>query len=108
MIKNLTLFFWIFLAAISASIPISLLKRYTETNNKWFIVFSLLSYSLLIYAYTIILLNHNITIIYPIVKIVSILIVVISGLLFFHDSLNIKTGFGLLLGFLSLYLLSTK
>jgi uncharacterized membrane protein len=104
--KNIILFFWIFLAAIAAAIPVSLIKMYTETKNELFIILSFLSYSTLIYIYTIILLNHNITTIYPLVKIVSILLVVISGLLVFNDSLNTKIGTGLLFGFLSLYLLS--
>ena len=81
---------------------------YTETKNELFIILSFLSYSTLIYIYTIILLNHNIATIYPLVKIVSILLVVISGLLLFHDSLNIRISTGLLFGFLSLYLLSKK
>lgn len=47
-------------------------------------------------------------VIYSTVKILSILIVALCGTLIFKEKLNLKTGIGILLGIISIYLLSSK
>jgi multidrug transporter EmrE-like cation transporter len=88
--------------------PIIFIKKYTETQNIMFIILSIFTYFILILSYSIVLVNSNITIIYPVLKVISILTVVLSGLIFFDDKLDIKSFFGITFGILSVYLLSSK
>jgi multidrug transporter EmrE-like cation transporter len=104
--KTSFLFFWIFIASIFASSAVICLQMYTKEKNNMWLVLSLLSYCMLMYSYINLFLNFNIVIVYPFVKIISILLVVLSSLLFFNSQLNIKIGFGILFGLISVYLLS--
>ena len=97
----------IILAAIVAAAPISFIKKYTQTKEFYWIILSIISFLILIYIYTIILYNKNIYIIYAIVKIISIIFVIICGLIIFNYKLNIKKIFGILLGLISIYILSS-
>lgn len=100
------LFFYI-LAAISAALPIPLIKKYTEGNPKhtW-LVLALISYIVLIYSYIIILRDNNITVVYPLVKVISILTVLLFGIFMFHDKISGEISLGILFGLMSIYLLS--
>lgn len=100
--------FWFLIAAIAAAVPIPFIKYYTETNNIQWIFLSMVSYLTLILAYAIILQDKNITIIYPILKVLSVLIVIIAGVFLFRISLDIKSIIGIVLGMASIYLLSSK
>ena len=98
--------FWLIIAAITPAIPVSFMKYYIETKNIRWIIFSIMSYLLLIYAYYIILNNKNIILIYTISKALSILVVVFSGYFLFNDKLDAKSITAILLLFASLYLLT--
>lgn len=100
--------FWLIIAAITSAIPISFMKYYIETKNIRWIIFSIMSYLLLIYAYYIILNNKNIIVVYTISKALSILIVVITGYFLFNNKLDEKTITAILLLFVSLYLLESS
>jgi multidrug transporter EmrE-like cation transporter len=100
--------FWFFVAAIAAAIPIPFIKFYTETHNKFWIILSVISYVTLVYAYSIILSHKNIAIVYPVLKVLSVLIVIITGLLVFNNKLDFTTMVGIFLGISSIYLLSSK
>jgi len=84
------------------------MKYYIETKNIKWIIFSIMSYLLLIYAYYIILNNKNIILIYTISKALSILVVVFSGYFLFNDKLDAKSITAILLLFASLYLLESS
>jgi multidrug transporter EmrE-like cation transporter len=99
---------WFFVAAIAAAIPIPLIKKYTETKDVKWIAASLFSYLILVYAYSIILENKNITIVYPLLKVLSVLIVIAVGFLAFRNKIDIQTIVGILLGIASIYILSRK
>ena len=99
---------WFFIAAISAAVPIPFIKIYTETKNFMWIILSMFSYLILILSYSIILTDKNISIIYPILKVLSVIIVVIAGIFIFKNSLDMKTIIGILLGIVSIYILSNK
>ena len=103
---NLYLFGWIVLAAIVAAIPVPLIKLYTKSKNNIYILLSLLSYIILILAYSNLLYHENISLIYPLVKAVSILIVVTAGIIAFKEKLDLQYVLGILSGILSIYLLS--
>jgi len=100
--------FWLIIAAITPAMPVSFMKYYIETKNIKWIIFSIMSYLLLIYAYYIILNNKNIILIYTISKALSILVVVFSGYFLFNDKLDAKSITAILLLFASLYLLESS
>lgn len=101
-------YIWFFIAAIAAAIPIPFIKRYTQTHNLLWIALSAISYIILILAYSIILTNKNITIVYPILKVLSVLIVIGAGLLIFSNRIDLHTVIGIGLGITSIYILSKK
>lgn len=102
------LIIWIIIGALAAALPVILVKKYTENKDFTYIVLSLMSFSLLIYVYSIVLNNRSIIIIYPIIKIISILFVVFFGYFFFKNKIDAKISLGVLFGIASIYLLSTK
>jgi len=97
---------WFLIAAVAAALPIPFIKQYTLDENLMWIVFSVLSYLILILSYYIILRDKNITVVYPFLKVLSVLMVVLAGLYVFHNQLTISSTVGIVLGILSLYLLS--
>lgn len=99
---------WIIIAAICAAAPVTFVKNYTENKNYFWIILSIISYIILILAYSIIFYKNNMIIIYSTVKILSILFVVLFGVLIFKEKINLKEGIGILLGIISIYLLSSK
>jgi len=98
--------FWFIIAATTPALPLAMIKRYTETNNYYWIIMSICCYLLLIFAYSIILTNTDIAIMYPLLKVISILIVVTLGLIFYKSELDGKSILGIILGIISIYLLS--
>ena len=99
---------WIIIGAICGAISVSFVKIYTETKNILWIILAMISFIILIYAYSIILQNEKIIIVYPILKILSILFVVFVGCVFFKNKLDLKISIGVLLALISIYLLSTE
>ena len=99
---------WFIVAVLASSVPIPLIKYYTETDNVNYIIGATLSYLLLIYALTIVLKDGDITILYPLLKIIAILCVVFSGVVLFKNTVDAKAMVGILLAALSIYLLTNK
>jgi multidrug transporter EmrE-like cation transporter len=99
---------WILLAAASASIPLILMKKYTETKKTILIILSLICYLVVIQSYIQLLSTSNISTIYPMIKIISDLIVIPAGIFIFHEKLNLYNYLGIILGISSIYLLSIK
>jgi len=99
--------FWFIIAAITTGAPILLVKNYIKTSNMNWLLLALLSYTLLIIAYSQILKKNDTTIIYAILKSVSILGVAFAGFMFFDEKLCMRATVGILLGIASVYLLST-
>ena len=104
---SIILIFWIILAAITASLEVIFIKKYIQTKEwSWFYL-SFLTSLFLILAYVKAFSGNNIAIIYPIIKILSIIIVIITGEIFFNDKLTIKVIGGILFGLISIYLLAS-
>jgi hypothetical protein len=100
---------WIIIGAAAAGAPILFVKRYLADERLAWIAASLASYSLLVYAYVKILgQGGEISILYPLVKITSILLVVGAGGLLLGDRLNVKGWLGIVLAIVAIYLLSTE
>jgi multidrug transporter EmrE-like cation transporter len=105
---NLNILIHYLVAAISASLPIPFIKKYTLHKNIKWLFFALVSYCVLIHAYIIILNDTNITIVYPIVKVISILLVISFGIFMFENKVTYDIILGIVLAILSIYLLSKK
>ena len=101
---------WILIGAFAASLPLIFIKKYIEKRNFIWILLSILCYSILFFAYLTLLQdkNHNIIIIYPMVKIISLLVILFFGLFFFNEKIDIKIGLGIFFAIVSIFLLSYK
>ncbi len=95
-----------FLCAIFSALPIVMVKKYLQTNNNGWILFAIFIYMLLVYQYCSILGEQKISTIYPYIKILSILLVIIFGYFVYDEDITQKKCCGLALGMSSLYLLS--
>ena len=102
---TIILVFWIILAVISASLQVVFVKKYTQTNLWYWFGLSILASLFLLVAYVKSFNGHNVSIIYPIIKILSIIIVIITGDVFFKNKITIKSIVGIILGIISIYLL---
>jgi len=98
---------WYLVAAVAAAAPIPLLKEWTRDGWVGWIALSAVSYATLIWAYTVVLRDSDISVVYPFLKVLSVLVVVGAGLAVFSDRLTIRTGVGITLGAASIYLLSS-
>jgi drug/metabolite transporter (DMT)-like permease len=104
--KGLLLFF---VTALVTTIPPSFIKLFIENNNYYLIFLSIIFYLILIFCYYLIFTSYkNITIIYSLVKITSVLILVTFGVAILHEKLSIKSIIGIILGLISIYLLSSN
>ncbi|BCS82583.1 membrane protein [Cotonvirus japonicus] len=93
------------LTAIVAAVPLFMIQKYINTNNYIFLLITALLYLILIILYIIILKDHEISVIYPLTKILSIIIVVVFGYLFFNNKLCTKQIIGIIIGVIGIYLL---
>ena len=97
---------WFGIAAGTAALSPILIKWYTETGSFSYILLALLSYLILIISYVKVLSNQKISTIYPLLKVVSILLVVGTGLLMFGEKLTYLQILGVILGIIAILLLS--
>lgn len=97
---------WFLLAAVAAALPIPFIKQYTLDQHLGWIALSMLSYLTLILAYYVILQDKDIAVVYPFLKVLSVLLVVFAGVAMFHHRLTASSALGIALGIMSLYLLS--
>jgi multidrug transporter EmrE-like cation transporter len=93
-------------ALLSAGPPI-FVKMYVNSKNKnlLYLIASLICSILLIILYIKLVKNHNIALIYTIIKILSILVVVIISYFLLKEKITIKNIFGILLSIVALCLL---
>jgi multidrug transporter EmrE-like cation transporter len=104
---DLILIFWVLFGALVSAIPVTLIKLYTETKQKFLLFISVICYLLVLVSYVNVFEKGNMITFYIIMKVLSDTLVILSGILFFSDKLTIKTSFGILFAFLSVYLLSS-
>lgn len=97
---------WFFVATIFASIPVALVKYYTISKNIYFIFLAIISYLILIIAYINILDGTNISAVYPLLKIFSVIIVILFGLVTFNITFKWSLLIGIFLAIISMYMLS--
>lgn len=99
---------WFIIAVLFSSIPLFLIKKYIETKNVWYIVTATLIYVSLVFLYYKLLVDYNMSKVYPLIKVVSIIIVVCFGVFLFDEKVSIYNIIGIILGLGSIYLLSMK
>ena len=104
---SIILIFWVILAAIAASLEVVFIKKYIQTKIWYWIFLSFLTSLVLILSYIKTFSGNNVSIIYPIIKILSIIIVIITGEIFFNNKLTIKVIGGIIFGIMSIYLLAS-
>ena len=97
---------WYIVAIIASALTAFLIKSYTQSKNYICIISCILFDLLLIFAYIKLFNNNDISSCYPFIKIVSIIIVAILGIMFFNETLKIESCCGLVLGLIAIYLLS--
>jgi multidrug transporter EmrE-like cation transporter len=93
-------------AAILSTIPMPFLKMYNTNDDYKCVVIAILSQIILVYIYLLILKNSKMSTIYPFIKILSIIMVMLIGIYFYKEPCNIENKLGVLFGIISLYLLS--
>jgi multidrug transporter EmrE-like cation transporter len=104
---DIKLILWIVFAAVVGSFPVVFIKRYIETKEFYLLFLSICFYILLIIGYLNVFKTSSISTVYPLIKILSDIIVISLGIFFFKEVLSIKKYFGILLALFSIYLLSS-
>ena len=86
----------IIFASIIALLPLYFIKKYIQTNKKYYIGISIILYCILTYLYINIFRKGDLSSFYVILQILQILIVVVAGVLLFNEKINKKKIFGIL------------
>lgn len=103
-IKNIL---WILFGSLASAIPVTLIKMYTKSKQIFLLFLSVLSYLLVIISYVNVFQKSDIITSYIVIKILADILVILSGILFFSEVLNIKKSVGILLALFSVYLISS-
>jgi multidrug transporter EmrE-like cation transporter len=96
------------LGAITSAIPALCMKQYAHSHELYWLLISLISYIILLYVYYKLFEFTGVSILYPFLKVLSILFVIGTGVLVFGEQITSRIGLGLLLGVGSIYLLSNS
>uniref|UniRef100_A0A6C0KUI7 EamA domain-containing protein n=1 Tax=viral metagenome TaxID=1070528 RepID=A0A6C0KUI7_9ZZZZ len=102
------LFFWIVVTSIFSTIPLPLIKTYTKEKikNELYVFISIVFNIFLIYLYIIVFNNESITIVYAIIKVLSILLTLVVDITLFKTVFTSSKIVGLILAVVSVILLS--
>lgn len=95
----------IILASIVALLPIFFIKEYIKTNNKYYIIVTIISYVLLMLAYINIFRKKEILTSYTLLQILQVVIVAIIGIGIYKEKITTKKIIGLIAGIISIYTL---
>jgi multidrug transporter EmrE-like cation transporter len=99
-------YFWFFIVGLTSAVTAILIKYYLITNNIYYIILALLVGPTItlssIYAFS----YGNVGTIYPILRLISVIIVFIAGIYLFAEKYTIMNFVGLGLAGGAIYLLS--
>lgn len=107
MIQLINKYKWLLMASLFSVITVVSVKYHLLYPDYFLLLVTILSEIGLIYSYIQLLKMENVLIGFSSVKILSIIIVSISSLLFLDVKLTNRKMFGILFSFLALYLLGT-
>lgn len=99
-------YIWYIVAVLTSAFAGLFVKWYIKTNNNIYLYSSILCQLILVVAYIKLFNDNDISSSYPFIKILSIIIVAIIGFSFLNEIITIKTIIGILLGGISIFLLS--
>jgi multidrug transporter EmrE-like cation transporter len=91
---------------IATTLSIIFVKKYTMTQNFMWIIYALICSALVIWSFIIILPSGRMFVLYPIIKILTILLIAIIGHIYFNEKLNTLSFIGIILSIISIYILS--
>jgi|LakMenEpi03Aug12_release.lakeMendotaPanAssembly.Ray.scaffolds.fasta_scaffold1050635_1 hypothetical protein len=106
LIENIQIYKWLLLASFFSALTILMVKQYEKSMNYLYLLVVALSEFGLIYSYIELLKKGELVTQFALVKIISILIVIILGIIFFGTGLTTKKIIGLLFGMIAIYLLN--
>ena len=105
---KISLNMWYIIAIINSALAGILVKYYVSYSCSTYLYAAIFCNIFVIFAYVQIFKNLDISSSYPFIKILSIMIVAIIGFIFFNEKCNITKIVGIILGVVSIYLLSIK
>jgi multidrug transporter EmrE-like cation transporter len=103
---NYTIYCWYILAILASAYAGIYVKKYIKENDINNIYIAVFLNSFLIYCYVKVFSESSMSSAYPFIKILSIVIVAITGIMVYSETLNISMIFGIKFGIISIYLLS--
>jgi multidrug transporter EmrE-like cation transporter len=104
----LTTILWILVGAAATGSPALFVKEYLKDKKVHWLLASALSYAVLLSAYLHLFATEPIHVVYPIIKVVSIVLVVAGGIVLFREQIGWKGVAGAALAAVSIYLLSSE
>lgn len=105
-IENIQIYKWILIASFFSALTIISVKHYLKKRDFYLLLVTILSEIGLIYSYIQMLQNEDIVTGFSLVKLLSILIVLFPGIMFFNVKLTNTKIVGLIFAFVSIYLLA--
>lgn len=105
---NLIPWYLIVVGAIASALPALCMKEYAHSYEMHWLFISFISYIILMYAYYKLFEFSRVSVLYPLLKVLSILFVIGTGICFFGEQITINIAAGILLGVGSIYLLSNS
>lgn len=99
--------FWVILAILASTTQVTCVNMFTKKKDICWIMIALLASCTLIFSYIQLLSQTNLESIYPFIKILSIVLVVLASICLFDAKPNTTMIVGLVFGFVSIYLLSS-
>lgn len=100
------LIYWIIIATIIAIIPVFLIKEYIKTDKTFYLLLAMLCYFIMMKSYIHIFTESEVSSSYVLLQILQIFIVVIPSIILFGESVSLNKIVGIVLGSISIYLLS--
>lgn len=97
MLEKIIFIFMCILTAFIEASPITLLKKYFETNNKLWILASLCCYPFLVLCYLYILKTKSLSVVYALIKIISILLISSYSFFYLGEKLDFLDKIGIFL-----------
>ena len=99
---------WLFIGSFVIIFAVFLIKQYLKTKKNYYLILSSFCYFILIYAYTIILVSNDISIIYPILNSMTIIIIVLIGVFFYNEKIDELSIFAIIMIIASILILSYR
>ena len=98
--------FWLYfiLTLIFVSLPFCMVKQFNNTNEWKYILFAILGYSFLTFLYSQLLKSQDMSCLYSLINIVSVLTVILIGVIIYKEKIDIYSIWGIILSIISIIL----